>query len=546
MLGCKKIISTILAIMMVMSLIVGCQGTKTNEESDKTIVQSSSSEKTTAEESTVKETSSEPRKVTFKAMWMYDWFKQIWGEDPASKKITELTGVSFDLSAPTGDGGEKALLMLASNDYPEIMWMDRNAVLEKYISSGALYSMDELAQQYNCPKLLGEYISQSTVQNLKSSDGHLYGIPNWFSDKGQQSVGGSLNVRADIYETLGSPEIKTMDDLYNYLVKVKEGKFTFNGQKVYPFSYTGKADIVGMLANLWGNQIREYKYFDTNEQKVKFYLRNPDVLDAVKFLNRLYREKMLDADLFTYKGEEQLQALAKGKYAVDFGWIWNLWDKVNNPLATIDAKAYFKAITPPEGKSGTKPFIDSYSTIGWNVAVITKNCKDPEMAIKYFDFYMSPEGQAISFYGIEGETWEWVDGMPSLKAGVYDSLKADWGGYSKKTGVWYVTFNQNQKYNPEIAEEKGQRKADRTIAEEYSFDGTPISILSLGGDSEEGKAWTNVSMALDKEMTALVISKSEEDCVNAYNALLKKCEDLGIAKAEAAWTKLYVDRMNLK
>jgi len=299
-----------------------------------------------------------------------------------------------------------------------------------------------------------------------------------------------------------------------------------------------------MLANLWGNQIREYKYFDEKEQKVKFYLRNPDVLEAVKFLNRLYREKLLDTDIFTYKGEEQLQALAKGKYAVDFGWIWNLWDQVNNPLKAIDPNVYFIAVDPPAGKPGVTPYVDSYSTTGWNVAVITKNCKNPERAIKFFDFYLSPMGQAISFYGIEGETWEWVDGMPKLKEGVFEQLSADWDGYSKRTGVWYITFNQNQKYNPEIQEEKGQRKADRNIAEKYAFDGTALSILSIDGNSDAGKAWTNISLSLDEEMMKVILSKTEEACVEAYNKLLKKCEDLGIQKTEEEWTRQYVERLN--
>jgi len=547
MLKMRRFIAAVMLLIMTIVVASGCGSTNKDGEKDSVSSEQSAVTETKPEETTQggaeDEKKEELEPITFKAMWMYDWFNIKWGEDPASRKMTELTGVSFDLSAPTGDGNEKANLMLISKDYPEIMWMDRNAVWHNYVSAGALYAIDVLTEQYDCPKLLGEYIPESTVRNLKHPDGHLYGIPNWFSDKGQQSVGGTLSVRNDIYEALGSPEIKTIDDLYEYLVKVKEGNFEFNGQKVYPFSYTGKADIVGMLANLWGNKIREYKYFDEQEQKVKFYLRNPDVLEAVKFLNKLYREKLLDTDIFTYKGEEQLQALAKGKYAVDFGWIWNLWDQVNNPLKAIDPNVYFKAIEPPAGKPGVTPYVDSYSTIGWNVAVITKNCKNPERAIKFFDFYLSPLGQAISFYGIEGETWEWVDGMPKLKEGVFDQLTADWDGYSKRTGVWYITFNQNQKYNPEIQEEKGQRKIDRTIAEKYAFDGTALSILNLDGSSDAGKAWTNVSLSLDEEMMKVILSKTEQECVDAYNRLLKKCEDLGIAKTEEEWTRQYLERL---
>jgi len=226
MLKYKQLITAIMILTMLVTVVAGCGGTKKETGKANNVSEQSTEDKTKTEESTQDgakdEKSEELEPITFTAMWMYDWFNTKWGEDPASRKITELTGVSFDLSAPTGDGNEKASLMLVSKDYPEIMWMDRNAVWHNYVSAGALYAIDELAEQYDCPKLIGEYIPESTVRNLKHPDGHLYGIPNWFSDKGQQSVGGTLNVRIDIYEALGLPEIKTIDDLYNYLVKVKE------------------------------------------------------------------------------------------------------------------------------------------------------------------------------------------------------------------------------------------------------------------------------------------------------------------------------------
>ncbi|RCW43058.1 extracellular solute-binding protein [Paenibacillus prosopidis] len=487
-------------------------------------------------------TNADQSTVTVQASWMYEWWKpKEWGNDPVTKVLTEKTGVQFKFNGISGDGNEKASVMLLAKDYPEVMWMDRGPVLDKYIAAGALYSIDELAEKYNFPDITSNYIPESAINALKKPDGHFYGIPNWFNEAGEFAVGGAFNIRADLYSQLGSPEIKTIDDLTNFLRKVKESNLKYDGKAMYPIGFQGITGNVERLANLWGSQNASGRYYDANEDTVKHYLRNETTLSALKWLNMLYKEKLLDPENFTYKSEQFDEAAAKGKFAIILANFWDLW-KASEVLKLSNPDSYYKVIPHPAGTAGVQPNGDGYNTAGWNVAVITKNAKNPEKIMEFFNYYLSPEGQILSFYGIEGETWENVGGKPMLKPGVYEEIVKDAEGFGKKTGVRYLDLNQYQKYNWERDAESEDRKADRAIIESVNFDATQLSILTLDGESKEGIAYANISASLETELTQIIMAASGDEVAAKYDDLIKRLDKQGLKSIEDAWTVLYKEK----
>lgn len=44
--------------------------------------------------------------------------------------------------------------------------------------------------------------------------------------------------------------------------------------------------------------------------------------------------------------------------------------------------------------------------VGWMQSYITKNCKDPAKSIQLFTYLLSEEGQILTTYGIDGETYK--------------------------------------------------------------------------------------------------------------------------------------------
>jgi putative aldouronate transport system substrate-binding protein len=348
-----------------------------------------------------------------------------------------------------------------------------------------------------------------------------------------------VNVRQDIHAALGRPSLATIADLHSYLKAVKANDFRTSGAKVYPLGLDWRLEWLPVIANLWGGRIdKSLKYLDEKTGEVKFYLRSEAAYESLKWLNSLYHEGLIDPENFSYQLQQRDEAYNSGKFAVVFGYFFDLWDP-NRVLQSQNSEMFYAAVDAPQGTPGVPALMDSYSVLGWNVAAITKNCSDPEAAMRFFDFYMSEEGQILSFYGIEGETWEMQDGKPMLLPGVYEAKIADWDGYGQKTGVRYLDLNQSQKYNWEKDMEIGQRKADRAIATKYGFNGTDLSQLVLDGKSDAGKAFANIEASLLAEVTRLVLVDDPNKFDAKYREVMGNFETLKLALVEQEWNRLY-------
>jgi len=55
---------------------------------------------------------------------------------------------------------------------------------------------------------------------------------------------------------------------------------------------------------------------------------------------------------------------------------------------------------------------------GWAISFANEH---PVETIKYFDFWFTEEGRNLSNFGVEGKTWDMVDGEPTYKPQVLNS-----------------------------------------------------------------------------------------------------------------------------
>ena len=71
------------------------------------------------------------------------------GNDDVSSEIIKKTGVTLDYNQASGDAKEKLNLMLASNNYPDLILIDRSSgMIDKFISAKALIPLEDLIEEY--------------------------------------------------------------------------------------------------------------------------------------------------------------------------------------------------------------------------------------------------------------------------------------------------------------------------------------------------------------------------------------------------------------
>lgn len=539
----KRVCFSVALVFVMLVSMTGCGGNPTASSSNVTSsIPAVSNESTdNSESSGATQTGTWTGEVTeFEFMNMSTNWKAIdWGSDPGTTKLTEMTGVKMNCIAPNGDWEQVANAMLAAGDYPEVMHMPANSVYKQYVAAGALRPINKLADQYNHQNVVnGTNVPEDVIKFRTSSDGNIYLVPNWYSEDGFGTMGTAVNLHTGIYEALDSPSLDTMDELYKYLVKVKEANLTTeSGVKIWPFAYSHQdAQYIGNITNMYGSKITGQKYYNDETGQVEFILRNPNLIKSLSFLSKCLSEELLDPEVLTFDSTQVYKEhTTQGKYAVVISEFWDLWD-----AAAILGTDVYKAIAPPQG-SDSQAYLGSYHTAGWGGFMVTNNCPEEklEAIMRFIDFRTSEEGQILNFYGVEGNTMEFKDGKPFLLPEAQQGLADDFSGYTRSSGVRIFDMMNDQKYNWEREQEKEPRRSNRKVAMDYAFDSSILALILVDPISPQGILQAELETNIKAELTKMIMEPDEAKIQEMINTLLSEYERRGLKDLEAEWTKQY-------
>ena len=141
---------------------------------------------------------------------------------------------------------------------------------------------------------------------MVSGQNKVFGIANEISpsSKERSSFMYTWDLRFDLYKQLGYPEIKNYDDLFNVLKQMKDiCPKDDNGKDTYALSLFPDWDgSMVMFVKSLGTAYRGWDefgfgYYNPEDGTYHNCLEeNGPYLESLKFLNRLYREGLLDPD----------------------------------------------------------------------------------------------------------------------------------------------------------------------------------------------------------------------------------------------------------
>lgn len=475
----------------------------------------------------------------------FAWFGLSWDDDTA-RRVTEKTGVNLNLTKPVVDDGQKLNMMVAGNQLPDLMTVDKNdPVLQQMIDAGMLWSLDELMEQY-APKMK-EILPEEIMSNYQAQDGKTYQFTTWVQGKAWQQGVKAYNqiigtnqpmiaIRTDYYEEVGRPEIKTMEDFIAVLKQIKEkhpDKIGF-----YPADGCMSADFFKNNATLgnYGTQVGVSTNFIEKDGKLEWIVRDESFIQAMKYLNEMYQEGLLTKDPFIDTKDVANAKLEQGD-AISFSWTISDGGKVpaDNPDTSYE-------ILPP---------LASYHQIrtgaGWLATVIPKTCKDPERAIQFLEYMASVEGHADVSWGIQGDTfedvstgatWNIVDGKPTMLPAYNEAKNADWSGVAAQNGLgeYWIACNELLWNLPwwDNSDEK-MAKLNEQFGPLVEFR-PEYDIVNPTSDSEEGIIRQKAYDLLQQYSVQMVFT---DDFESAYNELIQKVDALGMSKVEAYWTEHY-------
>lgn len=426
-----KALAAVMAASMILT-VAGCGGggnSSTSESSTSSKTESSAAESTSGgDDSSATTGSSGPDDTTehyeFDAYYSYQGSVKPWGEDAASKYMNEKFNITLNYSCPEADADSRLNLMISSDDLPDVVILDRNANWLKLISLGKLVDINTLKYE-GCS--FDEDILEST-QKLLSVNGGLYGIPNW-ARKGATGGNMSWMVNHDVYEQLGSPELKTLEDLHQFMLDAKEKDVkTSDGQSIFPWLPRNDDNgfyTVSSIYRSYGHPNLIDTYWSQADNDVKLAIFDDNYVEALRIANQWYKEGLFPETIYTDSTDQYTEKLANGRAAVlyyDFSqddtthFRTLLQEKDGN---TYDLLGWELKDSPiyPAAEGVDWVYGEEGGTVGWNVNCITTKAENPQRIFDLYSWMLTKDGSINMMYGPEGGLWEGKDdeGNPILK-----------------------------------------------------------------------------------------------------------------------------------
>ena len=426
-----KALAAVMAASMILT-VAGCGGggnSSTAESSTSSKTESSAAESTDGGDASSEETgSSGPDDTTehyeFDAYYSYQGSVKPWGEDAASKYMNEKFNITVNYSCPEADADSRLNLMISSDDLPDVIILDRNANWQKLISLGKLVDINTLRYE-GCS--FDEDILESS-QKLLSVNGGLYGIPNW-ARKGATGGNASWMVNHDVYEQLGSPELKTLEDLHQFMLDAKDkGVTTSDGQSIFPWlprQDDNGFNTVSAIYRSYGNPNLVDTYWSQADNDIKLAVFDDNYVSALKIANQWFREGLFPETIYTDSNDQYVEKLSNGRGAVlyyDFSqddinhFRTLLQEKDGNTYDLLGWELKDSPIFPPaEGVDWV--YGEENGTPGSNVNCITTKAENPQRIFDLYSWMLTKDGSINMMYGPEGGLWEGKDenGNPILK-----------------------------------------------------------------------------------------------------------------------------------
>jgi putative aldouronate transport system substrate-binding protein len=508
------------------------------------------------------ELASKVKPVKFTVFVNYDWYTAPdWEGRPHSRWITDNLKVTLTPVQSSGAAAQKLNAMIVSNRLPDVLVMDRGKDVERLQKAGKLVALDPYLEKY--PEFV-QTIGEQTLNMLRSEDGKLYQIPNWYINGNSGSGNAGFLVEKTIYRALGSPPLVTWDDLEAYLQRVQQ-----EYPDIVPIDFGETRDgadiqMIGMLySGAADNRTPSFispasgQIFGVpSGSRLTPVYRDPAFRDTLLLANRLVREGLTSPDLLTETRDQVLEKLKTGRIAVFGAYdaiVEGIGREADNQLSAKDPQDGYDIIWPVhrEGVHPDKVYPSGYNTLGWNVNVITTRASDPEAIFSYMNWATSPEGQRIIFFGPEGLFYDKVeDGVPipnnsyigrDLKQ--YDELKI--GEFN-----WYgnTSYIDSAKARREKLLPAGARDwttlGQANVTFKTSMNLTEFSNLDPAPASEEGIILQRLKDQYAGVVPRMIFAADEEEVIQLLEEADREAARLGYGKL-LAW-KTEVWQSNLK
>lgn len=326
----------------------------------------------------------------------------------------ELTGVHINWREESyTDPKQKMNLMFSTGDTEDIVWdawKHASGGPKKLLDEGLIVSLNPYIEKYapNLKKLLQE--TPGLLEQISTDDGRIFMFPTIRLDPITRANSG-FAIRKDWLDRAGLPVPETIDEWYTMLKTFQDMDMNGNGLKDECFVSMGFEKTYQSMDNFavaYGLVAGTNLY--VKDGQVKYGAYEPEFKDFVAEMAKWYSEGLLDPEFSTQDSKQFDSKMVNDMGGAYYGSLSGNMGKFIT--ARSDDSEYDLVPAPmpkaPDGKVHTG--ISGYGQMVPHGASICSTNENIVETVKWLDWHYSEEGTALYNWGIEGQSYEVVDG----------------------------------------------------------------------------------------------------------------------------------------
>ena len=331
------------------------------------------------------------------------------GKTPFAQELEKQTGVDVKfIHPPLGQEADQLNILLASEDLPDIIendWYNFAGGPAKALQDDFIIDLTDVIAK-DSPNLAKYLKEHPEVDKMVKTDDNQYYVYPFIRGDEKLLIMQGIVVRQDWLDELGLDMPETIDEWHTVLTAFKEKKGAQAPLSYQPYMLTS-GGFMGAYGILQG--------FTVENGKVIYGPADPRYKEFLTTFAQWYKEGLIDTDIANVDLKANDATVLNGRTGVSYGFAGSGLGKWMQALQEKDPKAVLAPAPNVAAKKGETPKIGYkdtwYSPQGG--AAITSSCKNVSLAARFLDYGYSEEGYKLFNFGIEGESYNMVDGYPT-------------------------------------------------------------------------------------------------------------------------------------
>jgi len=516
----KKHVSILMVVMFLAAMVSACA-----PGSSKNPVNNTANEGGTEPTSTAQKA-----KLTFATFENWHGTAKFADNLPVLQEIEKRTGVEVEFqTAPSGNEYTTTIRtrLAAGTGLPDLVKLPDGAMgVSQYSSNKVIVPLDEYLTEEIAPDILRLFRENEYLKAYATSpDGKIYALPDYVADV-NTVVPDWISYRHDWLEKLGLPEPKTTEDLYKMLKAFKEEDPNGNGKAdEIPLAHYG---LIKLKFLMTGFGFTTNADWDTDENgKVVYNPVDPKFKDFLTEMNKWYEEGLIYEDAAGSGAVDYVTRNQVGMFS--YGASDNVLMNFDSLAQATDPNADYRLIPlpVPVGYTGEKPVLAMRNPV-WEFTAVTKDAKDVEAAVRWMNYvWASDEGEMLRYYGIEGQTYEMVDGKPQYTEFVTNNP----GGEApisvlRSIGAWQ-NFLIRDKAEPFLNMFKGTKVEDAYNQFAPMGEAFPSPIGTQEENTVYTQNWPDLQTYMDEKLIAFITGAEP---IENFDKYVETANSMGLQK----------------